>query len=795
MSLSQFVKVAQAQKGKTYKVGASGPDAFDAPGLVNYCYQQATGKTLGTLNQIWKSGSLVKTPEVGDILCYDTVGKGKCTHVSIVISDSKMIHALNPTEGVTTRKLSDKWFQERLLGIRRLSFPVETTQPPTTQPPTTQPPTTQPPVTQPPVTPSTGFQWPAGNITTKRPGGQAYGIPWTQVSRWYDLYVQAAHEAGIDWRDLACMSVIESDANHYKTGKTTGTKSEVIIRGFDGTDDVPAVGMMQVKLDYHQWRVPDADGYSPLGNLRLAAAIIAAGIRQYGSVDQAIVKLYFPTDDINGTSQSSYINIFRSLKAELDKNGSTPVTKTDPYQVIFGGVPTRVEYGWLGDAGLSYYKYGVGHGTSSATQHTGDDVLVPYGTKLYSPGPGVVDCVGTTGTPRWDQACGAYTDTGDNPPGSKILGIGNITIMLDSGHKLTLGHCRTATVNVGQRVTQGQQVGTSGGQNGAHCHVEVSVLKNNSYWLVAPKPALTQAMSGTPVDTRPLVQFAGAKVAVPLDVPFRVVLIPSSQTRQRPGTKMTPDRYIQHETGNPNVGADAAMHLRYLQNGAPNNSGVAQSLGYHFTVDQNEIIQMIPLDEITWHGGDGAGVCNYKGVSCELCVQDNNKYKVKARENAEKLAAAVMQAMGITILERHGDCCVRIGSPAGCHINCPEYMGKENYWPTFVRNVNTYRSGSAISEPPTTYANPIAPPDWDGTDKVINGITFWALQRSYKAIEETPVYQYADVTSSQVRAPLQKGELIEGWYVVESNGELWIVTKFGSRIKLQSVTPRITITP
>ena len=78
----------------------------------------------------------------------------------------------------------------------------------------------------------------------------------------------------------------------------------------------------------------------------------------------------------------------------------------DPLAVIFGGVPARVEYGFLADVGLNYYAYGVGHGTTRPTQHTGDDVLVPDETPLYAPAPGIVTCVGWRGNPTYGQGCG-----------------------------------------------------------------------------------------------------------------------------------------------------------------------------------------------------------------------------------------------------------------------------------------------------------------------------------------------------------------------------------------------------
>lgn len=350
---------------------------------------------------------------------------------------------------------------------------------------------------------------------------------------------------------------------------------------------------------------------------------------------------------------------------------TSPPATDDPIRVIVGGDYPPVTYAFLDDVGIDSYEYVVGHGGTKSTQHSGDDVAIADDTKLYSPAAGTVLCVGTSGTNNWGQACGFYHDDEG--------GIGNITILFDSGTKLTLGHCTSSKVKPGDRVTAGQWVGVSGSANGDHVHIEMTEERNGTYWLVDPVPALKKAMAWQPSGN--MVLFAGATVPVPLDVPFRIVLIPLGQKNQRPGTKMTPALYVQHETGNPSPGADAEMHLRYLQNGAE-----GQQLGYHLTVDQDECIQMIPLDEIAWHGGDGGGPCNMTGIACELCVQDNNKHKVKARENAEKVAAAVMLAKNLTRIEQHNWCSGK---------NCPAYIRQDGYWPTFVQRVNALRAGGS----------------------------------------------------------------------------------------------------
>ena len=234
----------------------------------------------------------------------------------------------------------------------------------------------------------------------------------------------------------------------------------------------------------------------------------------------------------------------------------------------------------------------------------------------------------------------------------------------------------------------------------------------------------------------PHVQFEGAGVAVPLDVPFRKVILPASQILQRPGDRMTPQMYIQHETANTKPGANAAMHLDYLQRGAPDDNGVKQQLGYHLTVDRHECIQMIPLNEITWHGGDGAGQCNMRGIACELTVEDDNRFKVEARRNAEQVAAAVMLAMNLTRLEQHNFCSGK---------ECPHFIRAEGYWPTFTANVRARLSGEGsapeftdlpqwLPEAALRAAFPLANPQGSVTRAVIawaseTGKTPWFIEK------------------------------------------------------------------
>lgn len=358
-----------------------------------------------------------------------------------------------------------------------------------------------------------------GTVRTIRANGtQPYGVAWSAIVRYAGFFESAAGEMVARFKPsmsaadlailMAAMGIIESDGNQTVNGR--------VVSRDDGFGDGLSVGILQVKPRIWQSLVPDANANDAEGNIRLGTAIMAQAIAQHGTWQKALTTVYFPSDDPNATTQSAYVKTVTSLMAEIRNNTgilhpaqpaptTTPAPKPDspkpaldPYQVIFNGRQGPVSYGFGADVGLDYYKYGVGHGTSRTTQHTGDDVPVTDETPLFAPFDAEVTCVGAAGRVIWGQGCGYYNDYTDNTTGHD-RSIGNITLLGEGaadGYKLVLGHCSDATVVVGQHVKAGQLVGYSGGMNGPHTHVEIAVERNSSYWLLDPRPALIKAMGG-----------------------------------------------------------------------------------------------------------------------------------------------------------------------------------------------------------------------------------------------------------------------------------------------------------
>lgn len=338
---------------------------------------------------------------------------------------------------------------------------------------------------------------PTGLIQTPLPRGND-GVTWEAITRYDDLIAREAHPLGWSTERIRAHIAIESRGNpravqhNASNGNSYGLLQCVPFGvGWAGWHEL-VQDKAGLPRSASQRAVIDAL-YDPEVNIACGVAILEAFWQQYGQDPDAASSAFFlgnpdwqGGDSENGTSGADYRRALYALHEEQDR-----FRPADPISVIVGGAPYRIEYGWLADAGLKYYAYGVGHGTHAATQHTGVDVLVPLGTALYAPLPGVVECVGGRGVPRWGQGCGAYNDTITG-------GVGNITIYTDAGLKLVLGHSNRAYVQPGERVSAGQMVGTSGGMNGPHVHVEVAVERNGAYWLVEPIAALREAMGGAP---------------------------------------------------------------------------------------------------------------------------------------------------------------------------------------------------------------------------------------------------------------------------------------------------------
>ncbi|AUD66053.1 hypothetical protein BK011_10270 [Tenericutes bacterium MZ-XQ] len=107
-----------------------------------------------------------------------------------------------------------------------------------------------------------------------------------------------------------------------------------------------------------------------------------------------------------------------------------------------------------------------------------------------------------------------------------------------------------------------------------------------------------------------------------------------------------------HETANTSPGQGALAHANYLYNGAINSNVF---VSWHYTMDDKDVYQHVPLDEIAYHAGDGSRVAgvvwgtnneligggNRNSIGIETSVaQDGDNYRVWQR--TAKLSAQLL---------------------------------------------------------------------------------------------------------------------------------------------------------
>jgi N-acetylmuramoyl-L-alanine amidase len=117
---------------------------------------------------------------------------------------------------------------------------------------------------------------------------------------------------------------------------------------------------------------------------------------------------------------------------------------------------------------------------------------------------------------------------------------------------------------------------------------------------------------------------------------------------RRPGTAMTPEYLTIHSTGNPT--STAQGERSWLT-----NTTNQRTASYHLVVDEKNVIECLPFNEMAWHAGDGAsGTGNSKSIGLEICESGNRK---KTLKNAIALAVKVLNDRGWneSNLKRHYD--------------------------------------------------------------------------------------------------------------------------------------------
>lgn len=120
----EIAALAKSLVGYRYCYGGASPSTgFDCSGLVTYVYKKYNGFTFKSRTSLYLDGSRVTYAELrpGDLVFFDTVGRGNITHVGIYLGNGQMIHAPNSRSCVKIVPMTPgSYYYSAYKGARRI---------------------------------------------------------------------------------------------------------------------------------------------------------------------------------------------------------------------------------------------------------------------------------------------------------------------------------------------------------------------------------------------------------------------------------------------------------------------------------------------------------------------------------------------------------------------------------------------------------------------------------------------------------------------------------------------------
>ncbi len=123
-SLAQrVVQVARSMIGHPYRYGGDTPRGFDCSGLVYYSFEHAGERVPRTTAAQRRAAMWVSVKHIrkGDLIFFKERGRSS-SHVGIYIGHGKFVHAPSTGERVRTDRLSNPYWRQHFVSVRRFPF-------------------------------------------------------------------------------------------------------------------------------------------------------------------------------------------------------------------------------------------------------------------------------------------------------------------------------------------------------------------------------------------------------------------------------------------------------------------------------------------------------------------------------------------------------------------------------------------------------------------------------------------------------------------------------------------------
>lgn len=121
-SADTLIKNARQHMGTKYVYGGTTTSGFDCSGFTQYAFKKSGMSIPRTTGSQYKSGTAVakNSLQTGDLVFFNTTGRGSVSHVGIYVGANNFIHA-STSRGVMISSIYDKYYWgSRYVGARRV---------------------------------------------------------------------------------------------------------------------------------------------------------------------------------------------------------------------------------------------------------------------------------------------------------------------------------------------------------------------------------------------------------------------------------------------------------------------------------------------------------------------------------------------------------------------------------------------------------------------------------------------------------------------------------------------------
>ncbi|AMD94143.1 C40 family peptidase [Leptotrichia sp. oral taxon 847] len=111
----RVISFAQTKLGSPYVWGATGPNTFDCSGFVGYVFKKAANVNLPRVSSsqaAYKPRISSMNMKKGDLVFFETTGRGRISHVGIYMGNSQFIHASSGGRRVMVSSLDSDFYNK-----------------------------------------------------------------------------------------------------------------------------------------------------------------------------------------------------------------------------------------------------------------------------------------------------------------------------------------------------------------------------------------------------------------------------------------------------------------------------------------------------------------------------------------------------------------------------------------------------------------------------------------------------------------------------------------------------------